>query len=171
MRIEDADRRVWRVTRRWVPWRRRGELSEHGELPSLLDGDADDPIGCAVWLIGLVITLPLLVLTLVALAFSVVELLLLAVLLPFAVLARVVFGRRWHVEVRHGFERVWEAEVGTWAESREAIAAQVELLRRGEHPAQELVAPEAPKAPGPTGPGGRRARRKGDESGHGHTDG
>ncbi|GGD15011.1 hypothetical protein [Nocardioides daphniae] len=161
MKVTDPHGRVWRVSRRWVPWRRRGELSDHGELPSLLDGDADDPIGCAVWLVGLVITLPLVVLTLAALAFSLVELLLLAVLLPFAVLARVAFGRRWHVEVRHGFERVWEAEAGTWSDSRVAIAAQGEHLRRGEHPAQAMVAVPTPRVKrSDRVPGGKRARRK-----------
>ncbi|WP_460801057.1 hypothetical protein [Nocardioides pacificus] len=162
MKVRDSRGRVWRVSRRWLPWRRRGDFSDSADGLELLDADADDPIGCVIWLVGLVLVVPTLLLVAIGLAFSIIELALLVVLLPFAVFGRILFGRHWHVEVRHGFERIWETDAGNWGASREAIAANAELLRRDEHPAQRLVPEPAPAgrpAGRRAGPGGRHARR------------
>ncbi|WP_185996070.1 hypothetical protein [Nocardioides campestrisoli] len=138
MKVVDAHGQVWRVSRRWVPWRRRGEFSDSADGLDFLDAEPDNPIGCLLWLVGLVVAIPTLTVMLIGLTFTVVELVLLAVLLPFAILGRVLFGRHWYVEVRHGFERVWEAEAGDWAASREEIHANADRLRRGDHPVQLL---------------------------------
>jgi hypothetical protein len=61
----------------------------------------------------LIVMLPFIVLALVA----GLEFLVALVLLPFAVLGRVDFGRHWTVEARRGWKSYWEAPSGDWQES------------------------------------------------------
>lgn len=128
MKVTDPAGQTWRVTRRWIPWRRRLEGSLDA-VPDLgVGGLGDDPVSAIIGVIALVILLPFLVLVLIA----GVELLLVLLLLPFAVLARAVFGRRWYVEVRRGFKPVHEVEAGDWRESGLKIYELAGALERGD---------------------------------------
>ena len=57
-----------------------------------------------------------------------------SLVLPFAVLGRVCLGRHWVVEVRAGFQPVWETDAGGWGESRAAIEELGVALGRGDYP-------------------------------------
>ena len=84
MKVKDPAGQTWRVTRRWVPWRRRAQnIDTSGAFGSV---DLDDGLifGIILFLFAPVILLALLVAA---------EFFLLLLLLPVAVLARVAFGR------------------------------------------------------------------------------
>ena len=128
MKVEDPTGQTWRITRRWVPWRRRlrGRISTAADMvPS---GLGDDPVSAIVFLICMVIALPFLVIALIA----GLELLLVLLLLPFAVLARVLFGQHWTVEVRRGFSIWWDAPSGDWQDSGVLIYDVAHAIRKGE---------------------------------------
>lgn len=136
VKVEDPSGQTWRISRRWVPWRRRTkgwtEAVPTGNLPS-----GDDPISLVLLLIALVLLLPFLLIIAVAW----LELLLLLVVLPFAVAWRMVRGRHWHVEVRRGFTPWWEVDAGSWSTSRDRIADLADQLRRGDAPTRTLGVP------------------------------
>ena len=128
MKVTDPQGRTWRVSRRWVPWRRRTRFPRAPDLPgSWLD---DDAITTAITIL---FALPTLVMTAVALA----EVALLLLLLPVLALGRVVLGRHWVVEVTSELRPVWEAEVGTWPQTRRAIASMASGLEQGIYPWDE----------------------------------
>ena len=133
MKVKDPSGQTWRVTRRWVPWRRRLK----GVLDSLPTGPGlgDDPVSLVIGLVFLVIMLPFLVLGVVAL----VELLVLLLVLPFALLARVLFGRHWTVEARRGFTIWYDEPAGDWQASGLRIHALADEIRRGELPAATVA--------------------------------
>jgi hypothetical protein len=125
VKVSSPDGQTWRISRRWLPWRPRKREIE-GDIPT----EADDPIGCLVLaLLGLFV-LPVVG---VGVVFA-LELLAVLVLLPFAVLGRVVFGRRWHVEARRGFRLHYEEEAGSWVAARERILSLAGEIQRGEVP-------------------------------------
>ena len=134
MKVTDPSGQTWRVTRRWVPWRRRlkGSLDLAPDLP--VGSLGDDPISAIVGIVFLVILLPFLVLALIA----GLELLLVLLVLPFAVLARMMFGKHWHVEVRRGFKPVHEVEAGDWQASGLKIHELALSLERGDTVPQDL---------------------------------
>ncbi|WP_126688275.1 hypothetical protein [Nocardioides ferulae] len=117
------------MTRRWVPWRRRlkGVLDS---MPSGPGGLGDDPVSLVIGLVFLVIMLPFLILGVVAL----IELLSLLLVLPFALLARVLFGRHWTVEARRGFTIWYDEPAGDWQASGLRIHALADEIRRGQLP-------------------------------------
>ena len=96
MKVQDPDGQTWRVTRRWFPWRLRWR-------------DVDDNGGGFDLGDDLIISLLLLVLFLVLapvvgpLILGSMELVLILLVLPFAVLGRVLLGRKWSVEARRGY--------------------------------------------------------------------
>lgn len=132
--MSDPDGQTWRVSRRWLPLpararRRVRDSGAGGGWPA--DGGTDGGSDCGPdggsdggsyggsdgWgfdlsdggdLVGLVLGLVLLavVAVLAPLLLPVVELVVLVVLLPFAVLGRVLLGRRWTIEVRRGWRPV-----------------------------------------------------------------
>ena len=133
MKVVDPAGQTWRVSRRWMPWRRKAHVDNWGDVPTV-DGLGDDPISSIIGGLLLLLLIPFVVLAvLVAL-----ELLLLLLLLPFVVLGRVVLGRHWRVEARRGWDPVWEDEAGDWGESGRRIEAVAELIRRGELPPHNL---------------------------------
>jgi hypothetical protein len=132
VKVRDSSGDVWRVSRRWMPWRRRTGDLDLGPGADLAGSGGDDPISFVIALVGLVLMVPFVIIF----AFTLLEVAVLLLLLPLAVLGRVLFGRHWHVEVRAGFERVWETEAGDWATSRRVIVDVADQLRRDEHPAQ-----------------------------------
>jgi len=136
MKVRDPEGQTWRVTRRWVPWRRRLRGSLDG-APDVPGGTTlgDDPVSAVIGLVFLVILLPFLLLGLIA----VLEALLLLAVMPFAVLVRVLFGRHWHVEVRAGFRPYYEVEAGDWRASTLRIHELAAALERGERPEENLA--------------------------------
>ncbi len=135
VKAKDLSGQTWRVTRRWVPWRRRlkGEFGG-GSFHSLPDV-GDDPISA---IILAVILLPFIVLAVVV-AF---EFLLVLALLPVAVLARVALGRKWAVEARRGWVPWWEESVGNWSASKARIEEVAAAIERGQTPARTIDVPE-----------------------------
>jgi hypothetical protein len=133
MTVRDPQGRTWRVTRRWVPWRRRIKDLDTG--PDMPSGLGDDPISMIVGLLFLVLLLPFLLLAFLAL----IELLLLLLVLPFAVLGRVLLGHHWVVEARRGWTPVWEEEVGDWKASAGRIADIADRIQRGDLPPTTLT--------------------------------
>lgn len=126
MKVTDPDGQVWRVTRRWMPWRPRPRRADRDLW---LDG-ADDPI---TFLLFLVIGLFVLPVVLGGLFFA-LELLLLLTLVPFVAIGRIAFGRQWWIEARQGFRPYWEGQAGTWRQSRERIEKLAGDIERGDHP-------------------------------------
>lgn len=135
MKVRDPQGQTWRVTRRWVPWRRRLRGIDSGPL-DLAGGLGDDPISAIVAIVLLVLALPFLALSLVVAT----ELLLLLLLLPFAVLARVLLGRAWTIEARRGFTIWWDAPGGDWRASGEQIRAVAGAIQRGDLPRRTVGA-------------------------------
>lgn len=138
MRVKVTDPRgqTWRVTRRWVPWRRRATGVTDDSAPDLswAQGLGDDPVSIIVAVVALVLLAPFVVLVLLA----GVELLLLLLLLPFAILGRVLLGRHWTVEVRRGWRPWWEVRAGDWQASTARIHDVATAIRRGDLPERTL---------------------------------
>lgn len=132
MKVKDPAGQTWRVSRRWVPWRRRlkGALDAAPDLPTL----GDDPISSIIGVLFLILMLPLLLIVLVA----GLEFLLLLLVLPFAILGRIVFGAHWTIEARQGWHPSWEESAGDWAQSRQAIRDVAAAIERGHLPPSTL---------------------------------
>lgn len=113
-------------------------MGDWGSGPSISDSNlGDDPISAIIGVVLLILFIPVLVLgILVAL-----EVLLLLLLLPFAIVGRMIFGRRWRVEVREGWTFAWETEVGDWSASGRAIDQIAQGLRQGSPPWQAAGPP------------------------------
>lgn len=137
MKVTDPSGQTWRVSRRWLPWRRRASKKDVDPLDAIDFVDADP----ASWAVAAVFFFLALLLPVVLLAVLVaVELLLLLALLPFAVLARVLFGRHWRVELRRGWTPWHEEEAGGWQASGLRIHDLAADLRRGAIPVRTLGA-------------------------------
>ena len=108
------------------------------DLP-LLDGLGDDPVSAIVAVVALVLLAPFIAVVIVAGA----EFLLLLLLLPFAILGRMLFGRHWTVEVRRGWRPWWEVPAGDWQASTLKIHEVADAVRRGEAPPQTIGRPAA----------------------------
>ena len=136
MKVRDPRGQTWRVSRRWVPWRRRLKGAMDG-VPDLgFGGLGDDPISLVIGLVLLVVLLPFLLLFLLA----GIELLALLAVLPLAILGRVLLGRHWTVEVRRGWRPWWEMGSGDWGTSRLQIHDIAAAVERGELPPRTLGA-------------------------------
>lgn len=134
MKVASPDGVTWRVTRRWVPWRRRIRDTTD-RLPDLPEGGiGDDPVSMVLALFLGVVLLPFALLMLVA----GVELLLILVVMPFAILGRVLFGRRWTVEVRREWEPHGEERVGDWRRAGQRIREIATGIERGQVPQRNL---------------------------------
>lgn len=131
VKVKDPSGQTWRVTRRWVPWRRRlkGAIDMMPSLPS-----GDDPISLAISAILLILFLPVIVLVLL----SGIELLLVLLIVPFAALAKVLFGQQWIIEARRGWSPWWEAQAGDWRQSGQAIRDVATAIERGTLPPGNL---------------------------------
>jgi hypothetical protein len=128
MKVQSPDGTTWRISRRWVPWRRRVKDATD-RLPDLPEGGiGDDPISLIVGLLLLIVLLPFFVLMLIA----GVELVLILLVMPFAIAGRVVFGRRWTVEVRRGWQPYREEQVGDWQSTGLRIHELGADLERGQ---------------------------------------
>ena len=133
---------TWRVSRRWVPWRRRLRTIDAPDVGSGITL-GDDPISAIVGLVLLLVLLPFLLIAI----FVLLELLLLLLLVPVAALVRAVFGRHWVVEVRRGWSAFYEEEAGDWQHSNERIHLIAQAIERGQLPPQNLGKPPASAEP------------------------
>ena len=149
MKVVDPKGRTWRVSRRWMPWRRRSSIGDWWQVPSG-SGLGDDPISMIIGVLLLILIIPIAIVALVV----ALELLLLLLVLPFALLGRMVFGRHWHVEVREGWTFVWETEAGGWRSSGRAIEQIADGMQRGLTPWQAAGPAAAQASPHPPGVGG-----------------
>jgi len=132
VKISDRSGQTWRVSRRWVPWRRRlkGFTDAMPDLPGL----GDDPISAVFGIIMLILAIPFLLLVLA----GGLEFVLLFVVLPFGILGRVLFGQHWTIEVRQGWRPWWEAPAGNWRESALRIHDVAAEIERGTVPPQTI---------------------------------
>lgn len=134
MKVTSPDGETWRVTRRWVPWRRRIRDTTD-RLPNLPEGGiGDDPISMILGLLLLVVLLPFLLLMLVA----GVEMLIILAVMPFAIVGRVMLGRRWTVEVRRGWALHSEEQVHSWQQTGTRIRELALDIERGHAPTRTL---------------------------------
>jgi hypothetical protein len=137
VKVEDPSGQTWRITRRWVPWRRRLK-SRLGEAADMMPaGLGDDPVSAVIFLVCLVIAIPFLVLTLIA----GLEVLLVLLVLPFALVGRAAFGRHWIVEARRGFTIWWDEPSGDWQASLLKIHDVSEAIRIGDLPPRTVDVP------------------------------
>lgn len=143
MKVSAPDGEVYRVRRRWLPWRRRGKDLD---LPldidmAALDPSLGDDLGSIV--LGLVAAIVIALLAPIILVFLItgVEFVLLLALLPFALAGRMLFGHDWTIEVRHGRTLVHEEAGGTWTQSGKHIVGIAAEIRSGRIPAAPLLAP------------------------------
>lgn len=142
MKVSSPDGTTWRVTRRWVPWRRRvkGVLDSVPDVGYISLGD--DPISAIIAVVLLVLLIPFVLLAIVAS----LEILLVLLVLPFAIAGRAIFGRHWTVEVRRGWRPYAEEEAGDWQASTLRIHELADAVRRGQVPAQTLGLPKGERA-------------------------
>lgn len=94
-----------------------------------------------VFAVSLVIATPGLIL----LVLAGLELLALVLFLPIIALARVAFGRHWHVEVRRGFTSWHEEPAGRWPATRERIAELAGSIEQGHLPPPTLMNESSPE--------------------------
>ncbi|MDZ5621540.1 hypothetical protein [Nocardioides bizhenqiangii] len=137
----------WRVTRRWLPWRRRvrGAGKAWDLVPSLPAGD--DPVSGAITLVVLVIFAPVIAVAVVLTVLAAIEFAVLLLLVPFLAVARMAFGRHWVVEVRRGFTPYYEEHAGDWAASSERIRQLAASISRGDLPLHTLGDDAGPVSP------------------------
>lgn len=140
MKVRTPAGQVYRVTRRWVPWQRKSRrLSLDGfEIP-IGPPSGDDPISAILLVIWLVLAVPIIAIVVVVMLLTGIELILLLAILPFAVGARVVFGRHWTVEVRHSFTPIHEERSGGWTASGVRIRELAREIESGNVPADTLA--------------------------------
>jgi hypothetical protein len=129
VKVHDPSGQVWRVYRRWLPWNPRVRDVDGGFNLDLNFLDGVDDIGGAVLAIVLGLVLALLVPIIVVVLITGAEVVLVLVVLPFAIGGRMLFGRKWWVQVRRGWHLEREEMVGDWQASGLAVrdvAAQIE---------------------------------------------
>jgi hypothetical protein len=132
MQVTTPEGRAVEVRRRLVPWKPRLRKLDPDFL-NLTDG-ADDPVGFLVMIVlGIVAGLVLaLVLPFAILASE--FLLVLALLVPLLVLARVFWVLPWVIEATNGDLLLGIDKVRGWRESAQRIDEIAAAYRRGENP-------------------------------------
>ncbi len=135
MKVAAPEGQTWRVSRRWLPRRRRRWTRDDIRLPHAID--VDDPVAGLVFFLVFLLILAVAPVVLLALLVA-VEFVVLLALLPFAVLARVLFGRHWHVELRRDWTPWHEEEAGDWQAAGLRIHDLAAGVRRGEIPVRTL---------------------------------
>ena len=132
MLVADPAGRAIDVRRRWLPWKPRLRDVDPGFVD--LTGGADDPLGFVVALVlGLVATVVLAAL----LPFAVLAsefLLVLALLVPILVLARVFWMLPWIVEATNGDTLLGIDKVRGWRDSSDRIRDIAAAYERGQDP-------------------------------------
>ncbi|MFI5626573.1 hypothetical protein ACIA03_24155 [Nocardioides sp. NPDC051685] len=140
MKVRTPAGQTYRITRRWVPWQRKSRRLSLDALEIPLGAPSgDDPISMILMVLWLVIALPILVVVVVVVLLTGIELVLLLAILPFAIGARVVFGRHWTVEVRRAFTPIHEERAGSWAASGVRITELAREIEAGHVPPDARV--------------------------------
>jgi hypothetical protein len=132
MLVSALDGRAIEVRRRWLPWKPRLRDVDPGFVD--LSGGADDPVGLVVALVlGLVATVVLAA----VLPFAVLAsefLLVLALLVPLLVLARLFWMLPWIVEATNGATLLGIDKVRGWRDSSDRIRDIAAAYERGQDP-------------------------------------
>jgi len=132
MLVSALDGRAIEVRRRWLPWKPRLRDVDPGFVD--LTGGADDPVGFVVALVlGLVATVVLAALLPFAVLASEV-LLVLALVVPLLVLARVFWMLPWIVEATNGDTLLGIDKVRGWRDSSDRIRDIAAAYERGQNP-------------------------------------
>ena len=135
MLVSAPDGRGIAVDRRWFPWRlrKRDFDSVTGDPFMFLDG-ADDPAGAAVGcVLGIVFFLFGGIILSITFLFG-EALLLLLLLIPLLVVARLFWVLPWIIEARNGNETLGVEKVRGWRDSRDRIQEIADAYQRGEDP-------------------------------------
>ncbi len=103
-------------------------------MPSGPGSLGDDPVSLVIGIIFLIIAIPFILLAIVA----ALELLLLFLVIPFALLGRALFGQHWTVEARRGFHIWYDEQAGDWQVSGIRIHALADQIRHGAVPASNV---------------------------------
>lgn len=119
-----------------MPWRARLRDPSEVAFNSSPDFGDDLVIGIVIWIV--VVMLAVLAPIALSILFLPLEILLVALVLPFALLGRVLFGRKWRVEIRRGWTPWHEFLAGDWRASGLGIHATAEQIRHGDVPARTL---------------------------------
>lgn len=130
MQVNDPSGHEWRISRRWIPWRRRRVSAAVEPEP---DGPSFAVILAAVAALYLV---PVLLLALLVAA----PLLVLVLVVPAALLLRVPFDKDWIVELRRGPEPWTEVAAGGWEGTKRRMEQLADAVRRGDIPTRTLGA-------------------------------
>lgn len=122
MKVTDPAGEEFRVRRRWLPWRWRKRISgKPWDIDPLSGLDLVDGFGAVIASIALLIALVFLVPVVLLVLLTGVEFLLLLLVLPVALIGRLVLGKHWQVEVRQGWKLRYEVDGGDWSQSRVVI--------------------------------------------------
>lgn len=128
MKVNDPTGHEWRISRRWIPWRRR----------SVSDAVEPEPEGAPFVVILLAVAvlyfIPVVLLAVVVAA----PLLVLLLAVPAALLLRVPFDKDWLVELRRGPEPWTEVTAGGWDGTARRIDQLADAVRRGDIPPRTL---------------------------------
>ena len=133
MKVSDPSGATYRVSRRGLPWRWRKRVSgKPWDIDPFSGLDVVDGfaglIASIVLVIVMIVVLPIVVLVLL----TGIEFLLLLVVLPVAVIARLIFGKHWRVEVREGWNVRYEVDGGSWSQSRAVIDDLAQRISLGQ---------------------------------------
>jgi len=137
VKVTDPSGQTWRISRRWLPWRQRlRDVRDFAADMSSPDFGDDLVVGLAIW--AVVIVIAIVAPILLSLLFLPLEFMALVLVLPLAILGRILFGRKWHVELRRGWGVWCEVAAGDWRGSTMKIHEIADAVRRGEIPERTL---------------------------------
>lgn len=134
MKVTDPHGQTWRIRRRWLPWRKRISTPDWVPDGGRVLAIGDDPVSMFIGAISMILLIPAFIfLLLISLEF-----LLLLLLLPLVLLARILFGHAWVVEVRRGWSLYWDEQSGGWRESGSRIESIGGLISQGQLPPRNV---------------------------------
>jgi hypothetical protein len=141
MQVTALDGRTIDVRRRWLPWRlRKRKVSSDGVDPfAFMDFD-DLPTFVISLVVGLSILLFGGIVATLAI-FAGEALLLLLLLVPLLIVARLLWIAPWVIEARAGDATLGLAKVRGWQGSQKRIRDLAEAYRRGEDPFRRATEP------------------------------
>lgn len=130
MKVNDPTGHEWRVSRRWIPWRRR-------RVSSAVEPEPQGAPFVVILLAVAVLYLIPVVLLAVAVA---APLLVLLLAVPVALLLRVPFDNDWIVELRRGPDPWTEVTAGDWEGTKRRMEELADAVSNGDIPPRTLGA-------------------------------
>lgn len=128
MQVNDPSGHEWRISRRWIPWRRR-------RVSAAVEPEPDGPSFVVVLLaVAALYLVPVLLLALLIAT----PLLVLALAVPLALLLRIPLDKDWIVELRRGPDPWTEVTAGDWAATSHRMESLADAVRRGDIPTRTL---------------------------------